>query len=360
MKVDYGGADGTSVLRTQLVSGTAADVFYVQPGNGTAIAIQTLVPGGFLSDLSDRPFSANVPETFDITTEVDGKRYFLPMGLDGIVAIYNKAEFEALGIDAPQTFDELLEFCDTANAGGKIPFAFGAQAPWVNLLPTYAFVATTVFQQDPEFDTKMAAGDATFVDSNWRLSLEKVLEMQDRGCFQPDPLGTDFAASLPMVANGEAIAAIQVSGVLASFQAAGAEGTEFGAFPVPATNDPSETWIPTAIVGGYAINSAAKNPVAAEKFIDFLAEPENYLAYIKAQSTFAPIPVEGFEPPEEFAFLSDFIESGRTYPWMDQLWPNAQVQPPLIEGTQALLGGGGSIDELLTKMDDAYAEGPSS
>ncbi len=357
VRTDYVKVEDAAVTRTQLTSGTASDVLFVQPGNGTAVAIQNLVPGGFLEDLSERPFAADVPDTFDVVTSVDGKLYFLPVGLDGIVAIYNKAAFAELGVDLPETIDDVFAFCAAAKEKGKVAFALGAQTPWVNLLATYAFTATLVFGENPEFDDQMAAGEATFADSRWHDSLQLVLDMQEAGCYSADPLGTPFESTLAAVGTGEAIATVQVTPVMPAFKGAAPEGTEFGAFALPATNNAEDTWVPLSLVGGYAVNAAAENPVAARMFLDFLAQPEVYTGYLTTQGSFSPLPIEGFEPPAEIAFLADFIAEGRTYPWMDQLWPNAQVQPALIDGTQGLLGGNGSIDDVLSQMDVAYTTG---
>lgn len=360
VEVEYMGEDGASVLRTQLASGTAADVMYVQPGNGTVVAIQNLVPAGLLADLSDYEFSADVPEVFDATTQVDGKRYFIPMGYDGIAALYNQEAFNELGIEEPTTWTELLQMCDAATAVGKYAFAYGGQSPWVNLQVPYTLAATLVYESNPDFEADVAAGKTSFAESEWRTALEKLIEMQERGCFSPDPLGTDFAASMTAVGTGEAVAAIQVTVTLPMFKAASAAGTLWGSFPVPATDEADSTWIPVALNGGYAVNATAENPVAATLFINHLADPAVYLEYVNAQGSFPALPVEGFAVPAEFDYLPEFLDAGRTYPWMDQLWPNPQVQPPLIEGTQALLGGVGSIADMLEQMDAAYAEDPSA
>jgi raffinose/stachyose/melibiose transport system substrate-binding protein len=49
-----------------------------------------------------------------------------------------------------------------------------------------------------------------------------------------------------------------------------------------------------------------------------------------------------------------FIEEGRSYPFMDQFWPNAEVQQAHFAGIQELFAGDGTIDDLLASMDEAY------
>ena len=62
--------------------------------------------------------------------------------------------------------------------------------------------AGLVYNADPEFDTKMQAGQATFAGSSWEAALAKYLDMNKAGCFQPNGLGTSYEASQQLAATG--------------------------------------------------------------------------------------------------------------------------------------------------------------
>ncbi|HEX8343289.1 MAG TPA: extracellular solute-binding protein, partial [Actinoplanes sp.] len=194
-----------AAIRTQLAAGNAWDVMFVWPGNGNPGALQVLQPNGYLTDLSDQPWAAQTPEGLKSVTQVGGKTYLLPMAFSGIGAIYNETALKAVGATPPKTWTELLAFCDTVKAKGKAAFALGNQTNWVTQLVNYALVPTTVYGTNPDFDTQMAAGQAKFVGSGWETAMNKYLEMNKRGCFQKNPLGTSVDAATSQAAKGDTV-----------------------------------------------------------------------------------------------------------------------------------------------------------
>lgn len=357
VRVDFAGTEQyQSVLRTQLTSGTAPDVFFVQPGDGTPAAMRSLVPGGYLADLSSFDFSSRVPSSMDLVTAIDGARYFIPMSLAGIGVVYNETAFEELGLTVPNTWSGVLGFCSAAREAGRIPFALGAQTLWVTQLVNYALSSTLVFGgSENDFDAQIAAGQTSFEASpGWNLTFEKYIQMKEVGCFNDDVLGTAFETTLGLVASGEALATVQVTALQPAIAGSAPEGTVIGMFALPATDNPDETWMPAAVGGGFGINAAAKNPVAARAFIDFLATPQVLADYASSTGAFPAIPTDEYEQPESLEFMADLVSQNKIYPFMDQLWPNARVQPAQYDGIQALLGGFGSITDLLRLMDGAY------
>ncbi|SEG85577.1 raffinose/stachyose/melibiose transport system substrate-binding protein [Thermomonospora echinospora] len=341
-------------LRTQLSSGTAPDVFFAWPGNGNPAAIEVLAPTGYLADLSGRSWTARIPAGIKPVTQVAGKTYIVPMTFVGIGGLYNQQAMNEIGAKPPTTWSQLLAFCDTAKAKGKVAFALGNQTDWVTQLVNYALVPTTVYASDQSFDQRMKAGAATFAGSGWKTALTKYLEMNERGCFSKDPLGTSFETSVAQLAKGDAVAAIQVTSTLNQVKSQAPQGTGFGLFPVPATDDSDETRMPGAAGGAFALNAKAKNPELASKFIDFLATPEAMNAYAGATGNLPSIPNDQFKHDPALQPLVDFQKAGKTVHFMDQLWPNPKVQQTHFTGVQNLFAGKADPDTVLRQMDEAY------
>tara|TARA_R110002051_G_scaffold325483_1_gene428131 strand:- start:5305 stop:6579 length:1275 start_codon:yes stop_codon:yes gene_type:complete len=355
VEVTYAEVDSMiSTLRTQLSSGTAADIFSAWPGNGTPGSMENLVPGGFLMDLSDAEFSANIPSGFDSVTMVDGKRYVLPMSTGGIGAIYNVQAAEEAGAVVPTTWDEVLEFCDAATAAGKTGFALGAQTLWNTQLINYALTPTLVYGPNPTFDADQAEGKASFADSAWADAFAKNVEMLDHGCFQPEPLGTAYEGATALVASGDALAMVSVTSTFAAIAATAPEGTELSMFALPATNNAADTWMPAGASGGYGANANASNPVAAMKFMEFLGSDEVMAEYGEIAGQLPAIPTDLFDVPASLQVVVDHVEAGTIHPYIDQLWPNAKVQSAHFDGVQKVLGGTASIPDVLKEMDAAY------
>ena len=341
-------------LRTQLASGTAPDMFFVQPGNGNPTTMRQLAPAGYLKDLSSFPFSKLVPKGEDPVTSINGKRYFLPTTIAGIGAIYNQNAVTAANAVLPKTWTGVLAFCDAAKAAGKVGFALAAQTLWVTQLINYALVPTLVFRVDPTFDTKLANHTASFAGSpGWKLAFSKYQAMQKEGCFQPDPLGTSLDVADAMVSKGDALAVVQVTPLFPAIAQAAAPGTTFGMFALPATDDPTQTWMPAAVGGGFGINAKTKHLAAATAFINFMATQKEAATFAKDSGGFPALPNTIFKTDPSLVFMANLIKANKTYPFMDQMWPNAKIQPAQYNGIQAMLGGTGSIPDLLSGMDDA-------
>jgi raffinose/stachyose/melibiose transport system substrate-binding protein len=342
-----------STLRTQLAAGTAADVFEVWPGNGNPGAIQVLAPYHYLADLSSQPFAKREPAGIRSVTHVKGKLYFVPPAYSGIGAIYNMQTLAKLGATAPTTWSQVLALCDKAKAAGLAAYSLGNQDQWVTQLIPYALVPTLVYRTQPNFEVKMAAREASFSRSGWVTAENKYVEMNDRGCFQQAPLSTNYNASLPLVANGQAaVGVVQGSWAFAPLRQANPKAT-YKMFPFPATNNPIQTWMPGAANAGFAVNAKTKNPLAI-KFVNFVASPAFQNTFAKTQGSLPAYPNPAFKVDAGLIRFVQFQKAGKTYPFPDQLWPNPKVQQAHLVGLQNIFAGKGTVAAMLAAMDKAY------
>ncbi|MEV4218717.1 extracellular solute-binding protein [Nonomuraea sp. NPDC049725] len=342
-------------VRTQLGAGNAPDLHVVYPGNGSAMSMTQIAKAGLLADLSDQAWTRSIPDGFKPALQLDGKTYMHSAGSTVIGAIYNKKVFEKAGIDAPPTtWSEFLAACGKLKKAGLAPIALGAQTPWVTQLITYALVPSTVYAKDPTFDDKQLAGQATFAGSGWRQAMEMYLELQKRGFFNDNPNGTTFEQQISLVATGKAGMAIQVSAVLPDFRkAAAASAEDLSMFPVPGADQADAVWIPAGVVVGLGAGAKGANVAEAKAFVDFLGKQESINAWAEAISAI-PLTQDATSvvDPAVESFLP--FTKDRAVPFMDQRWPNAEVQPVHFAVVQELLAGKSSIDEALKKMDEAY------
>lgn len=191
---------------------------------------------------------------------------------------------------------------------------------------------------ESDFVERMAAGEATFADSGWVDTMEQYMEMNDAGCFQSDPLGTPYEATIEMVASGDAVGVVQDTWAL-SLLAEQAPDGEFRLAALPATNDPSETVMPGAASGSFAVNAEPSEPDLALALIDFMATPEAMNAFATTGGSLPAIPNDEYEVDPTLEELIEFQSAGRTVPFMDQLWPNARVQEAHLTGVQEIFAG---------------------
>lgn len=347
-----------TTTRTQLSSGTAPDLVFVWPGDGNPVAVDVVAPAGYLTDLSDEEWVDDLPAGIEpVVQDADGTTWVAPISFSGIGAVYNMTALEEVGLTPPETWTELLQLCSDAQAQGRSAFALGAQTNWVTQLIPFALTPTLVYRENPDLAEQMAAGEATFADSEWVTAMDKYLEMQDAGCFQDDPLGTSYEATITSVAQGDSLGVIQVNSAVPAIQGEAPEGTEVALLPVPATDDPSETWMAGAAGSSYGINAETANPELAQQFLDYVMSPEGTNTYVSTNSALPAIPNEEFEVEPSLEALAQYQEEGRTYPFMDQQWPNARVQQTLFTVSQELLGGQTDVPSALQQMDQAYDQG---
>jgi raffinose/stachyose/melibiose transport system substrate-binding protein len=180
------------------------------------------------------------------------------------------------------------------------------------------------------------------------------LELQKRGFLNDNPDGTTFEQQTSMVATGKAAMAVQVSAVLPDFRKAAPNAADLGMFPFPGADTEAGVWIPAGVVVGLGVSARSHNADAAKAFVEFLGRPENIDRWAEAV---ACIPLKRdanskIDPVLE-SFLP-FIEGNRAVPFMDQAWPNPEVQPAHFAVIQELLAGRTTVDKGLAKMDKVY------
>lgn len=345
-------------LRTQLSAGTAPDLFRTAPGSGAPTAVQLIAPDGYLADLSDAAWVPKVPKALAPLCSVDGKVYAYPLNRSVIATFYNKRVFSDLGVSPPRTWSEFLRVCGTIKKAGTTPLALGLAEATNVQLTTYALAATSVFARDPDFTAQLRDGRATFAESaGWRESLEKFLELARRGYTTENALGTPFDQAMRSVAKGEAAMMTMVSASVPQMAAYAEQGVKaFGVFATPAGDDPEETIVP-ASPDFLSVNAKAKNPEAAKGFLDFLAEAGNVNAYAEASTCLPGLDIDDPRPSELLAPVASYLEAGRTVPYMNHLWPNAEVQQVLFQAGQQLFASEASVADVLAAMDEAYAKG---
>ncbi|GGN44232.1 ABC transporter substrate-binding protein [Actinoplanes campanulatus] len=343
-------------IRTQLSSGTAPDVMTVWPGNGNPGATYVLAKPGYLLDLSDQPWAAKLPDAFQKVAQYEGKTYNAVFGLNGIGAVYNDQAMTEAGLTAPGTWTDLLAFCKAAAGKGTPAFALGIQDNWVTQIALYALVATTVYSGDRDFDTRMAAGQATFAGSQWTTAMAKYQEMDAAGCFQKDPLGTGYEASQTLAATGKTLGIIQGNWIIGLLKQKNPSGT-FTMKALPATDDTASFIMPAAAGAGYGVNAKAENRELALEFITFVMSPAGMKTFNEAQGSLPTLPGAGTTVDPGLAELTTFVEGNRTVPFMDQLWPNAKVQQTMLSGLQEVFSDQTGADQVLKDMDTDYKAG---
>lgn len=307
----------------------------IEPGNGGAYSefLKTKDSVGEFPDIMEmrdtamyvragklEPLSEEITSLFTSTMEFDGNVYTAPMAgenTNGI--IYNKKYFEENGLKEPTTYDEFIELCQTIEEKGDMdPLVVGGQDIWHMGFWFHKAYNDQVLSQDPDFIKHCYEGTKDFSDDSIKETFEELEEImqyaQDGWTSTPDAQITTFLVS--------DMAAMMYSGTHMFGQIASADPDfEMGWFPVPSP-DGKTRLVGGAGVGGLSISAeSAKDPnkkAAAEEFIKFFYEPENYKAYCERMSA---IPTTVDEPElDVIPVLQEVIDATESADDLAPMW----------------------------------------
>jgi raffinose/stachyose/melibiose transport system substrate-binding protein len=340
-------------IRTQLGTGTAADVFYVWPGDGNTAAIRQLQDGDFMTDLSDQDFVAKYPDFIRDLVSIDDKAYIMAPLATAFTPVYNQGALDETGLTPPETWSDVLPFCEAAADAGKVAFALAGNNLYAGQAPYYNLVADLVYGTGTEFDQQLLDGDTTFPDNDgYTEATEKYQEMIDGGCFQPNSTGTPYDESNRMVATGEALGQFLIGTRIAALQAAAPDG-DFRIYPFHSDDDENTNAVTLSTQGGAAINKKTPRQDTAKKFVAFLAD--NIELYQAAMPGTIPTITEGYTPANDNEqFLVDTIEQGQAVHYLNQMWPNARIESAMVTGIQGLLVGSATPKQMLESMQKEF------
>ncbi|AMG83102.1 hypothetical protein AXH82_06735 [Microbacterium sp. PAMC 28756] len=344
-------------LRIEINSGTASDIVRVSLGSLT-VGVLPLAEEGALLDLSDEPWAADVPETFSGLLKTDDQTWAYPTSGQSILMFYNRAVFEEAGVEPPTTWSEFLDVCADLKDAGVTPVAQGLGTPAMVQFIPYMLAATLVSSENDDIDAQMQAGDTSFVDDEgWNEVFDKYTQLIDEEYITQDAIGATLDAAMQQTAAGDAAMIPLVSSnspALFSYFEDGEDGV--GAFALPATDDPEETFVPLS-PELLAVSATAKNPEGAKAFLEYLSDPERAAEYADATKTL-PI-LAGVEalPSTVGDALQPFLASQQFVPFVNHRWVNGDTQAALMQNGPLLATGGASIQDVLAAMDAAYALG---
>lgn len=224
------GANSAQALRTRLAAGNPPGAMQFLGYEGLDWAEQGVVRD--LSDLADANGwrDAIAPQVRQFVT-YDGQFFAVPINMHRQNWVWaNKKAFDAAGMQAPETWADLVAAGPALRDAGVVPLAMGDEVWQIQLI----FDALLADLNGPEFYTRAAIDlDPDALQSPEMIATFDMLRAV-RGLVDDGYVGRDWAVAAGMVASGEA--AMQVMGDWAKgeFLAAGlTAGTDFLCFPTP-------------------------------------------------------------------------------------------------------------------------------
>lgn len=225
------------IVKTKIASDDAPGIF-------GGFNVQEYVDAGYVYDLSNEEWISNIQEDVLSAGKFSDIQAEVPMDTNYYGIFYNKDIFTDLGLEVPTTLTELYAVCDTLKENGIAPFACGFGDVWTlqeQMSPIYmtlcmggygGFEADKTWYADKESLTDNFADDAAYA-----RSFEILYSLKDY--FSEDPMATDWATALNMVATGKAAMIANGSWTMDGVTGINPDVT-MSAFPMPVSDDPAD------------------------------------------------------------------------------------------------------------------------
>ncbi|MFI8634189.1 ABC transporter substrate-binding protein [Microbacterium sp. NPDC077663] len=332
-------------LQKRLMSGNAADVFIL--GNHTEQA-----GGGFVKDISDTAAAEAVSDFSREMHTYEGNVYGISIASWGGGLLVNKDLTAKVGVDTPpKTWDEFLQLAQDLKDAGITPYLEAGDGISTAIM---SLLGQAGDEAGVDFESEIFEGKTTFTDA-WTEPLETWSELYSSG------LVTKDAAALTGQLindefNNERVAMVSTgSWQIGAAREALGEDANLEFWPIPSPD--GEAFWAGAASPPYAINSKAKNPVGAQKWVDFLASPEGSEIY--HDTTGSITTTAGFQPELDPALdlMYQAVLDGKIYcTW--QTWPGANSAPldaTFLAKVQETMLGQSDAAQITAALDEKFA-----
>jgi multiple sugar transport system substrate-binding protein/raffinose/stachyose/melibiose transport system substrate-binding protein len=283
---------------------------------------------GQIMDISDvweaEGWNESYPAGFRAMSSVGGKQYFLPVSWYWWAIYYRKDVFDQYGLEEPETWEELLELCETLKSNGIAPFAIGTKWRWT---AAGWFDYLNMRVNGPEFHINLMLGKEKYDDPR----VEKVFTdywapLIENGYFIDEPAAYTWQEGLNFLASGEAAMYLMGDFLRDVYPAEEVDKIDFFQFPII---DPSVPVGEDAPTDGYFIAANAQHPEEAKALLAYFGslEGQQFLADFLGRlptnmevdtSGFTDMQQKGLELIQRADFVAQFYDRDTTPEMADE------------------------------------------
>lgn len=344
----YQNTEYNTILSTALQGGGGPDIVHLRAYGG----LEPLAEAGLIVRLDDKIAAL---EEFDsgillgATNRADGGIYGVPFAIQVIPVLYNVDLFEELGLEEPQTWDELIAVAEALQEAGYYAFANGSSEPWT--LETLFGGVAPAFYGGTDFFDQLVAGETDFSDPRFTEALERILAL--RPYLAPNHQGVNYSDMQTSFAFGMAGMLVGGSYELGTMANLNPE-LRVGSFPFP--NDEGPGPVSVYVDGSYGISANSPHQDEALRFIEFLATREFGQMFTDTLQQLSAVP--GVEPSgQELSDIVALVDADSTpYLFLTAFRFGQPSGSTLLQNElQAAMGDSKSIEEVAETIQQGLA-----
>lgn len=346
--------DYNATLQSQFETGTAPDLMYLRSfatGRG-------LYDQGFIADISDLPglHDAFSEEALSVWSTEDGVNYGVPALAVSHGIYYNMDLFAELGLEVPQTWEDLLVVAQALEDAGYDAFANASGDPWTIAEIVFMNIAPTFIGG---YEGRMAYlnGERCFNDENAVAAFQAVADL---GPYVPeDQAALTYYDSQQIFLLGEAGMWLGGSWDIPLFESEEPD-FEWSVFAIPAPAGQDMGYVTFHLDAGMGMNVKTEHPEEARTFLEWMTTTEFATLLGNELPGFFPLNLNApiLENVHANAFLS--LNAGRgldvRWAWEKLLDGTPDGYTLMMDNAIAVLAGDETAQEAADNLQNGLAE----
>ncbi|RDC69868.1 carbohydrate ABC transporter substrate-binding protein [Rhodovulum sp. 12E13] len=314
------------------------------------------VAAGLFEDVSDLWAEPEIAENLASTKgamTLDGKQWGVPYTYYQWGVYYREDIHEDLGLEEPETWEELKANCQALLDSGRKCFAIGTKFLWT---AGGWFDYINMRTHGYDFHMALTNGEVEWTDPRVRETFANWRELIDMGAFIDNHQSYSWQEALPFMVNGEAAAYLMGNFAVAPLREAGLGDDQLDFYQFPAIN-PDVEMAEDAPTDTFHIPAGADNKEAAREFLRFVVSADNQTR-INAGDALGQLPVNSAASIDDDEMLRQGFEMlsenspGGIAQFFDRDAP-AEMASVAMEGFQEFMVFPDNLDAILDRLETA-------
>lgn len=311
----------------------------------------------FLEPLQNRSWAKKMKSLGDdVFKKSDGSFYALPFDIQTTGILYNAGVLEKAGVDPKSidSWDAFMEAAEKIKAVGASPIAAGAkEASTPGNIADFILPGFYTDAQEKKLD------EGTFNKDTYKKSTDMVAKWAKDGYFNKDYTSATIDDAYKLIASGDAAFFFWGNGAVTNIESYNAD-VKIGVLPIP--GETRDSYFNAGEDWAIGVSKTSKNKDLALKYVDFLAEPENYKvvnAVTSNDSALDGIDSNIGQVAETYNYW--ITDKGiKTVPYFDRVHLPNGMWNTLCKSTDAIITGqtdsAGATDQVETSFKSLYGQ----